>query len=252
MLDLKSLVVHNNPKSPVAESYRVLRTNIQFASVDKPVKVIAVTSSCPEEGKTTTIANLAITFAQSGSSVLLLDADLRKPRVHKSFGLTNNTGMTTVLAQHIDYKKCIAAARVDNLYILTSGPIPPNPSELLTSNAMKSLIEKLREDFDIILLDTPPVGIVTDAAILSTIADGTILVVSSGKVEIGAAQRAKELLQKVNANILGVVLNNIEKNGRNDYYYNYYYASDSEGERTVNKRLKNKKSKNKKQELIGY
>lgn len=251
MLDLKSLIVHNSPKSPIAESYRVLRTNIQFASVDKPTKVMLVTSSCPEEGKTTTIVNLAITFAQSGSKVLLLDADLRKPNVHRSFGLVNNIGMTTVLAQHIDYNTCIASAPIENLYILTSGPIPPNPSELLSSNAMKSLIGKLREDFDIILLDSPPVGVVTDAAILSTIVDGTILVVSSGKIEIEAVQRAKELLQKVNANILGAVLNNIKRNGRNNYYYNYYYANDCEGEK-VNKKRKKKKHKKSKQELVGY
>jgi len=242
MLDLKSLIVHNNPKSPIAESYRVLRTNIQFASVDKPIKAIAVTSSGPEEGKTTTIANLAITFAQSGSKVLLIDADLRKPRVHKAFGLSNITGMTTVLAQHADYKTCIASGKVDNLYILPAGPIPPNPSELLSSNAMKAFVERLREDFDIILLDSPPVGVVTDAAILSTIVDGTILVVSSGQVEIEAAQRAKELLQKVNANILGVVLNKIAKNSKDTYYFNYYYyAEDAKPKKKLWGNKKNKK-----------
>ena len=245
MLDLRSLIVHNNPKSPAAEAYRVLRTNIQFASVDKPIKVIAVTSAGPEEGKTTTVTNLAISFAQSGNKVLLIDADLRRPRVHKSFDLPNDTGVTTVLAQHADFRTCITECKIDNLYILTSGLIPPNPSELLSSNAMKSLIMQLREDFDMILLDSPPVGIVTDAAILSTIADGTILVVSSGKIEIEAAQRAKELLQKVDANILGVVLNNVKKNRKNSYYYNYYDARDCEGEKTVNKKHKKKKHKKK-------
>lgn len=242
MLDLRSLIVHDNPKSPVAEAYRVLRTNIQFASVDKPVKVILVTSSGPEEGKSTTVTNLAISFAQSGGKVLLIDADLRKPTVHKSFGLSNATGMTTVLAQHVDYKTCIVEGKIDNLYILTSGPIPPNPSELLSSNAMKSFIRMLREDFDTILLDSPPAGVVTDAAILSAIVDGTILVVASGKVEIEEAQRAKELLQKVNANILGVVLNKIAKNNGHIYYFNYnYYADDAKPKKKSRKKRKNKK-----------
>lgn len=244
MIDLASLVVHSDPKSPVAEAYRVLRTNIQFAGVDKPIKIIAVTSAGPEEGKTTTIANLAITFAQSGSKVLLVDGDLRKPKVHKTFGLANNTGMTTVLAHHTDYKTCIAASRVENLNVLTSGPIPPNPSELLSSNAMKSFMEQLRNDFDIILVDSPPVGVVTDAAILSTIVDGTILVVSSGQVEIEAAQHAKQLLDKVNANILGVVLNRVAKDGKNSYYRNYYYYS----EESTHKKEAGRKSKKKKQE----
>lgn len=244
MSDLRSLIVHTNPKSPTAESYRVLRTNIQFASVDKPVKVIAVTSSSPGEGKTTTLANLAITFAQSGSKVLLIDADLRKPRVHKVFYLSNVTGMTSVLAQRIDYKTCVTQATIDNLYVLTAGPIPPNPSELLASNAMKTLMNDLRNDFDIILIDTPPVGIVTDAAILSTIVDGTILVVSSGGVEIEAAQRSKELLEKVNANILGVVLNKIAKENYGNYYFSYYYyAEEKDGEKKKGKKHRSKKKK---------
>lgn len=244
MSDLRSLIVHTNPKSPTAESYRVLRTNIQFASVDKPVKVIAVTSSSPGEGKTTTISNLAITFAQSGSKVLLIDADLRKPRAHKVFYLPNMMGMTSVLAQRIDYKTCLAQTTIENLYVMTAGPIPPNPSELLSSNAMKNLMTQLRNDFDIILIDAPPVGVVTDAAILSTIVDGTILVVSSGDVEIEAAQRSKELLEKVNANILGVVLNKIAKEDYGNYYFSYYYyAEDKEGEKKTGKKHRAKKKK---------
>lgn len=244
MSDLRSLIVHTNPKSPTAESYRVLRTNIQFASVDKPVKVIAATSSTPGEGKTTTIANLAITFAQSGSKVLLIDADLRKPRVHKVFYISNTTGVTSVLAQRIDYTGCVTQTTIDNLYVLPAGPIPPNPSELLSSNAMKNLLAELRGSFDVILIDAPPVGVVTDAAILSTISDGTILVVGSGSVEIEAAQRSKELLEKVNANILGVVLNKITKENYGNYYFSYYYYSeDKEGEKKVGKKNRAKKKK---------
>ncbi|MDF2520153.1 MAG: capsular biosynthesis protein [Clostridia bacterium] len=244
MPDLRSLIVHTNPKSPVAESYRVLRTNIQFASIDKPVKVIAVTSSSPGEGKTTTIANLAITFAQSGSRVLVIDADLRKPRIHKVFYLSNVTGMTTVLAQRIDADSCITQTTIDNLFVLPAGPIPPNPSELLASNAMKNLMEELKNGFDIILIDAPPIGVVTDAAILSTIVDGTILVVGSGSVEIEAAQRAKDLLEKVNANVLGVVLNKIAKENYGNYYFSYYYyAEDKDGEKKTGKKHKSRKKK---------
>lgn len=244
MPDLRSLIVHTNPKSPVAESYRVLRTNIQFASVDKPVKIITVTSSSPGEGKTTTIANLAITFAQSGSRVLVIDADLRKPRIHKVFYLSNVTGMTTVLAQRIDYNSCITQTTIDNLFVLSAGPIPPNPSELLASNAMKNLMGELRNEFDIILIDAPPIGVVTDAAILSTVVDGTILVAGSGSVEIEAAQRAKDLLEKVNANVLGVVLNKIAKENYGNYYFSYYYyAEDKDGEKRTDKKHKSRKKK---------
>lgn len=244
MPDLRSLIVHTNPKSPVAESYRVLRTNIQFASVDKPVKIITVTSSSPGEGKTTTIANLAITFAQSGSRVLVIDADLRKPRIHKVFYISNVTGMTTVLAQRIDYHSCITQTTIDNLFVLSAGPIPPNPSELLASNAMKNLMGELRNEFDIILIDAPPIGVVTDAAILSTIVDGTILVAGSGSVEIEAAQRAKDLLEKVNANVLGVVLNKIAKENYGNYYFSYYYyAEDKDGEKRTDKKHKSRKKK---------
>lgn len=245
MSELNSLIVHNNPKSPVAEAYRVLRTNIQFASVDKPVQVMAVTSATPGEGKTTTIANLAITFAQSGSKVLLVDADLRKPTVHKVFGLFNATGVTTVLAHHVDYATCVDKTEVDNLSVLTSGPIPPNPSELLSSNAMKSLLERIKADYDIILIDSPPVGVVTDAAVLSTIVDGIIMVTSSAQVEIDAAKQAKELLDKVKANILGVVLNKITKGNHKNYYYNYYYYE----EPTVKSKWKRHSHKAKKEQL---
>jgi capsular exopolysaccharide synthesis family protein len=242
---LNSLIVHTDPKSPVAESYRVLRTNIQFTSVDKPIKTMVVTSSGPGEGKTTTIANLAIAFAQSGSKVLLIDADLRKPRIHKVFHVPNDVGMTTILAQRIEYTECLTRSVVDNLYILASGPIPPNPSELLSSQAMKKFIDSLKNDFDIILIDAPPIGVVTDSAILSTITDGTILVVSSGQVEAEAVQRSKELLVRVNANLLGVVLNKITKENQGSAYnYYYYYTDEAEDNNRKNKKHKSR-AKNK-------
>jgi len=228
MIENSSLVAHLHPKSPISEAYRVLRTNIQFSSPDKPIKVILLTSSGPSEGKTTTASNLAVTFAQSGSRTLMIDADLRKPRMHKMFDIKSKTGLTNVLVQHEDYKKIVIKSEIENLDLLPSGPIPPNPSELLSSNGMKAFVQAVREDYDIVIIDSPPVGTVTDAAILSTITDGTILVAASGQVQIGAIQRAKELLEKVNANILGVVLNKLSKSNQGANYYYYYYYYDDE------------------------
>jgi protein-tyrosine kinase len=216
-----TLITSENPKSPVSEAYRVLRTNIQYSGIDKPLKTIVVTSSIPVEGKTTTVANLAVTFAQTGSRVLLIDADLRKPKVHKFFNISSYKGLTNYLAIRDDYTNYIYKSSVANLDIMPSGVIPPNPSELLNSNSMKDFIKQVRQDYDMVLLDSPPIVSVTDAAIISTIVDATILVVAAGKVEIKALVRAKELLSKVNANIIGVVMNKLNKKER-DYYYSKY------------------------------
>lgn len=223
------LETYTNPKSPISEAYRVLRTNIQYSSFDNPLKTIVITSSIPGEGKTTTVSNLAITFAQLGSKVLLIDADLRKPHIHKAFGINNHNGLSNILITRDNYKDYINNSPVENLDIITCGVIPPNPSELLTSNAMKKFIDKTKEDYDLVFLDSPPVGTVTDAAILSTIVDGTILVAASGVVELDAILAAKELLSKVNANVIGIVLNKLDKKAHgNYYYYQYYYYGESE------------------------
>lgn len=227
-----TLITHTDPKSPVSEAYRVLRTNIQYSSVDNPLKTIVITSTGPMEGKTTTIANLAVTFAQAGSKVLLIDTDLRKPKVHKVFMLSNESGLTNLLTAKEGSEFSIRHHKEKNLHILTSGTIPPNPSELLNSNAMRNFVAKAKEEYDIVLLDSPPVGSVTDASIISTYVDGTILVVKSGKVEVDAVKRAKETLDRVNANIIGVVLNNLDKKALgNKYYYSYYYSEDDGGKK---------------------
>lgn len=228
MIDTKLLIAHSNPKSPVSEAFRVLRTNLQFSSIDKHLKIFLITSPGVEDGKTTITANLAVTMAQAGSKVLVIDGDLRKPRIHKIFGISNNKGLTNILASQDNYRNFIHHTEADNLDLLASGPLPPNPSELVGSYFMKKLLEEVKNDYDFILIDTPPVGTVTDAAVLSTISDGTILVANSGKVEIKAAQRAKELLLKVNANIIGVVLNKINIHDRDGYYYNYYYEEENQ------------------------
>jgi len=237
---IEKLITHNNPKSPISEAYRMLRTNIQFSSFDKPLKTILVTSTGPSEGKTTTVCNLAVTFAQSGSTTLVIDTDLRKPKVHKVFNTPNIRGLTNILVQKDDFQRMVNETAVENLYVLTCGAIPPNPSELLASNAMKSFIEQLRDKYDIILIDSPPVGTVTDAAILSTIVDGTILVAASGVVEIEGLKRSKELLDNVNANIIGVVLNKLDKTAKGNYYYYYYYYYGEDNKTRTKKRRKKK------------
>lgn len=208
------------PKSPIAEQYRTIRTNIQFSSVDNELQTIIVTSAGPGEGKSTTTANLAVVFAQQGKRVLLVDADLRKPTVHYTFRLENHVGLSNVLTRQASLEDAINPTTQDKLWVLTSGPIPPNPSELLGSKGMISLIELAKNEFDVIILDTPPVLAVTDSQILSNYADGVVLVVSSGKTETDAAKRAKDLLVSAKAKILGVVLNN-KKQAESNYYYYY-------------------------------
>ena len=215
------LITITNPKSPIAEAYRTLRTNIQFSNVDENLKVICVTSSGPSEGKTTTSCNLAETFAQSGKRVLLIDGDLRKPRVHKVFKISGTKGITNLLAGQMKLEEVTNYVGSD-LTVIPCGPIPPNPSELLASKRMKELLDELRNLYDIIIIDAPPVGVVTDSAILSTIVDGILLVVASGKTDIDGAKRAKQLLENVNARILGVVMTMMPVTKKGYYGYQYY------------------------------
>ncbi|WP_434283162.1 CpsD/CapB family tyrosine-protein kinase [Clostridium botulinum] len=222
-----NLITIKEPKSPISEAYRTLRTNIQFSSFDEKITVIFVTSSTPGEGKSTTSANLAITMAQNGSETILVDCDLRKPNVHKLFKLSNTKGLSNLLIEDNGIDKVIQQSGIENLHILTSGIKPPNPSELLSSKKMKKFIDMSKEHYDYIILDTPPVGVVTDAQLVSQYSDGGILVTASGQVERELAIRAKQLLQKVNAKILGVVLNKVDTDSGNGYrYYNYYYEED--------------------------
>ena len=209
-----------NPKSSTAEQYRTIRTNIQFSSIDKEIRTIMVTSASPAEGKSTTTANLAVVFAQQGKRVLLVDADLRKPTAHYTFGMNNVFGLTNVLTKQTELNEAIKQSKEDKLDILTSGPIPPNPAELLSSRAMEEFLKKAKELYDVVIFDTPPVLAVTDAQVLANKCDGTVLVVSSGKTEKESAQKTKELLTNAQTKILGVVLNN-KKMDSNDYYYYY-------------------------------
>lgn len=217
---MRSLITKTNPKSPISEQYRTIRTNILFSVVDRPLRSLMVTSSAPAEGKSTTVSNLAVVFAQQGKKVLLVDADLRKPTVHYTFRKDNHVGLTNVLTKQAPFQAAVKETDVDNLFVLTSGPIPPNPAELLGSSAMEELLAEAYKQFDLVLFDTPPVLAVTDAQILANQCDGTILVVHSGKTEIEAAQKAKELLINAKGKLLGVVLN--QKKQKESSYYYYY------------------------------
>lgn len=225
-----NIITHTNRKSPVSEAYRTLRTNIQFSSIDKKVKTIVVTSADMSEGKTTTVANLAETFAQAGNRVIVIDADLRRPRVHKLFDLENKQGLTNVLAGQVELKQTISVAGSD-VHVMTSGPIPPNPSELLGSEKMKELVRVLSEHYDVVLFDTPPVNLVTDAVVLSTFVDGVVLAVASGRTDIEGGKRAMKTLQAVNANLLGAVMTMIPVSKKG--YYGYQYHSYEEDARST-------------------
>jgi len=241
MLDkAKELISHFNPKSPAAEAYRVLRTNIQYSSIDKPLKSLVFTSSGSGEGKSTTVTNIAIVFAQTGYKVLIVDGDLRKPRIHKIFNISSLRGLSNYLVEKGEAEDYILSTEVPNLFVLPCGTIPPNPSELLASNAMKQFVKDICTKYDIVFIDAPPIGAVTDAAVLSTICDGAVIVAASGIVDDYALLRTKEILQNLKANIIGVVLNRIKKSSSASYHYYYYYYDSSNDGNTKGKRKKRK------------
>lgn len=215
-----SLITLVDPSSPVSEQYRTIRTNIQFAStVDQRLKTLVVTSSGPSEGKSTTSANLAVVFAKSGQQVLLVDADMRKPTVYKTFQLPNTVGLSTVLSTGKSVLEAAQKSTIDNLSVLTSGPKPPNPSELLGTVRMDQVLEEAKHLYDIVIFDMPPVVTVTDAQIMASKADGTLLVVRENVTRKDAISKAKELLTMVNARVLGVVYNGTEQSKDEAYYY---------------------------------
>ena len=208
-------------KAQAAEQFRTLRTNIRYSSLGNEIKSIVVTSSLPGEGKSTIISNLAAAMATAGKRVIILDCDLRKPTMHKKFSISNSQGLTNILVQDKKITEIMIAADVPNLYIIPSGPIPPNPSELLGSKGMKDTLEELTRLFDMVLIDTPPVLNISDAQILSTLSQGTIIVAAYGKTERKVILNAKESIEKVGGKILGVVINKIPEK-HNDIYGNYY------------------------------
>lgn len=215
------LIVHEQIKSAVAEAYRTLRTNLQFSKTDI-LKMVMYTSTGPGEGKSTIVANTAVALAQSGKKVLIIDCDLRKPVQNKIFKV-RNPGLTNFLVEGKPLTELIQATEVPGINLLSSGPIPPNPSELLGSVKMEELLKSVKVEFDMVILDAPPVIAVTDACVLASKVDGIALVISAGMVRPEMAQQAKDLLVRAKGHILGVVLNRVEIEA-GDYYY--YYAGD--------------------------
>ncbi len=219
-----SLITISNPRSPISEAYRTLRTNLEFSSLDKPIRTMVVTSAAPEEGKSTTLANLAVTIAQAGKKVILVDCDLRRPSLQKIFNARAAAGFTDMMRDDAKMSKPpLQETGVPDLRLLTSGTLPPNPSELLASRRMGEVIAALQTQADMVLFDAPPVIAVTDAAVLASKVDAVLLVVSAGKTKREHAKKAKALLEKVNARLIGTVLNNVK--GETSLYQ---YYSDQE------------------------
>ena len=215
-----NLITLLNPNSPISEQYRTVRTNLQFAVAgDQPLRSMTVVSSGPGEGKSTSAANLAVVFAQAGRKVLLVDADMRKATVHKTFGLSNEMGLSNLVSGQQAASSVIQATDVNNLSIITSGPTPPNPAELLNSRRMNILMEELYQTFDLIIFDLPPVMTVADGLIMASKTDGTVLVIREGVTRKDSVLEAKSRLLQAKARILGVIYNGAEQVNESSYYY---------------------------------
>ena len=215
-----NLITITDPRSPISEAYRTLRTNIQFASVDKELRTILVTSPDSGAGKSSTLANLAVTMAQADYRVILVDCDLRRPTLHTLFNLDNNIGLVTMMLEDSALESPpLQETTVPGLWLLASGPHPPRPSDLLGSQRMERIMETLLKQADVVLFDAPPVLAVTDAAILATKVDGVLLAVRAGQTKREQVRDAKAQLEKVNANIVGTVLTNVAMDKRSEYYY---------------------------------
>lgn len=228
----KDLHIHREPKSLIAECTRSIRTNLLFMSPDKPFRRMLVTSSGPQEGKSTTVINLAIAMAQSGSKVLIVDTDMRRPRLHKAFGVPNDVGVSSLVVGEGRIEDAIKTTDVPGVYVLPCGPVPPNPAELQHTRAFSELLEELSRRFDKVILDSPPVGAVADAVVLATQVDGVVVVLKAGQTNADVALRTVRTLRDVKANIYGGILNdvNLKHSKYGDYYYGYAYKYYGYGE----------------------
>ncbi len=221
-LEDRDLHIHRQPKSSVAECCRAIRTNLLFMSPDKQFKSLVVTSGSPQEGKSTAVINLGIAMAQSGNRVVLLDTDMRRPRLHKAFGVPNDIGVSSLVVGEGTLEDAVKTTEVPNLFVLPCGPIPPNPAEMLHTQAFRDLLDRLAKKYDRIILDSPPIGPVADAAVLSTQVDGVVMVLKSGRTSRDVARRAVRALRDVKARVFGAILNDINLA---DPKYGYYYDS---------------------------
>src|SRR2546425_1088964 len=247
LLSHSLLITHFDPKSPVAEAYRTLRTNVQFARLERSGKLLVVTSATLQEGKTTTIVNLALTMAQSGQKTLLIGANMRRPSIHRFFGIEREPGLSNILVGSTPWRECIrtvadilmgrfemedimAAPGLDNLHIIEAGPVPANPSELLSTAAMGEFLREVRDEYDVVLIDTPPVLPVTDSAIVGSQVDGVVLVYQAGKVGRLVLKRAKVHVENVGGKVWGVVLNDVKTEVAGyayTHYYTHYYGEET-------------------------
>lgn len=216
---MRHLITKLNPRSPISEQYRTIRTNLQFSSVDENLQSILITSAGPGAGKSITAANLAVVYAQQGLKTLLIDADLRKPTVHYTFRLNNLNGLSNVLIGVSNLQEAIFQTDVDDLHVMSCGPIPPNPAELLASKRMEEILHQAKQLYDVVIFDTPPALAVADAKILANIVDGAIVVVRSNITNFEEAERTVHMMQDSKARLLGSVLNDREKSNSSYYYY---------------------------------
>lgn len=208
--------------SLISEQYRIIRTNIMFSNLDSDIKSVLFTSEIPGAGKSTTAANVAAAFAQAGKKTVLVDADLRRPTSHYTFGLANQSGLTTGIVNQLPIERIVKTSSVEKLDIITSGPVPPNPSELLSSSKMAQLLSDMKNYYDMIIVDSPPILSVADAQILSKYTDGTVIVTDVKNNNMHRLKEAQQLLEKTDTNILGVVLNNVKMKKESKNNYNYY------------------------------
>jgi capsular exopolysaccharide synthesis family protein len=216
----RKIITFENPNSPISESFKTLRTSIHWSSLDRPVKTILVTSTEKNTGKSLTAVNMAVSFAQLGKKVVLVDCDLRKPTQHEYFMKSNRNGISHLLTGHYQLEQCLQDTHVDNLTLLPSGTVPPNPSELLESYRMIELLEELKASFDVVIIDTPPALVVTDAHILAPKCDGVVFVIRAGKTKKEMAKKALAYLKYSNSPILGIVLND-QKSRKREIQYGY-------------------------------
>lgn len=213
-----NLITLTDPRSAASEAFRTLRTNLMFSSLDEPLHTLVVTSPGAEDGKSTALANLAVTLAQSGKRTILVDCDLRRPSQHEIWGVAQEPGLTSMVLDKLETPP-LAETGIENLWVLPSGPLPPNPADLLGSDQMDAIIETLKADADFVLFDTPPVVAVTDAALLSVKADGVLLVLRAGRTSRDSAERARDLLERINVRIVGAVLVDARVEGSAGSYY---------------------------------
>jgi capsular exopolysaccharide synthesis family protein len=218
-----ALTTLNHSSEPVSEAFKAIRTSLLFTISDKErLAAIVVTSSIPGEGKTSTACNLAVAMAQAGHSVILVDADFRRPDLHRIFHRPENVGLGNLILGDRPESEVLMSTPLDNLRVVCTGPTPPDPSELLGSTRMLGVVRRLKELADVVIFDTPPVSAVTDATVLATMVDGVVLVVEGGRTPVQSVIKARDILQSVNARILGVVLNKVRQSDTGEYYYRYY------------------------------